>query len=455
MFRSTPAPEERGLPARPLGQRRPRVLILTPRYPYPVIGGDRLRIHRLCRVLAGSFSLTLLSLCDDRRELDHVPDDDVFSRIERIYLPRWRSYANALAAVPTATPLQVAYYRCAAFRNRLEALLPEHDATLAHLIRTGQYIEGSDRPAFLEMTDAISLNYARVRSSRARLGLKGWIYALEAGRLKRYEQRMLRRFDAVTLVSAVDRDFLTEGADDPRVLVCSNAIDLGRMAWQAPGREPILVFIGNMLSMQNMDACVHFATDVLPLLRRRNPSLRFRVVGRISARGTASLRGIEGVDVTGEVDDVGAAAAGAMAGICSVRLGAGIQNKVLEYMALGLPVVTTTVGAEGLHATPDEHMLVADTPAAFEHAVGRLLSDPALGAGLSVRARRFVEARSDWDRQLAPLVERMSRVIEACAGTDAATASAPESMRVADAARRASTAARGTALARSAEAVEP
>ena len=398
----TTAPESRGAGDAP----RARLLVLTPRYPYPVIGGDRLRIHRVCRTLARHYDLTLLSLCDDRRELGHQPDDGVFSRIERVYLPRWRSIANVVAALPKPVPLQVAYYRDERFRRLLAELLPQHDAALAHLIRTGDYLIGADRPTFLEMTDAISLNYERVRTTRSRGGLRGLVYAFEARRLKRYERDILGRFDAVSLVSSVDRDFLLGGAIDDRVLVCSNGTDLDALRWRPPGRQPLLAFIGNMSSMQNLDACRHFAIDVLPRLRARWP-MRFRVIGRIRERDAASLRAIEGVEVTGEVDDVGAALGGALAGICSVRLGAGVQNKVLEYMALGLPVVTTTVGLEGLGATPREHLLVADTPAQFEERIAELVEHRELAVRLSIAGRLFIERRPGWDELLAPLLERI------------------------------------------------
>ncbi len=118
-----------------------RLLVLTPRFPYPAIGGDRIRILHICRALSVPFELTLLSLCESREELSLQPEDGLFSRIVRIHLPRWRSYLNTALAIPGSRPLQLAYYESAEFRKALKRLGPQHDLVLAHLIRTGHYIE--------------------------------------------------------------------------------------------------------------------------------------------------------------------------------------------------------------------------------------------------------------------------------------------------------------------------
>jgi glycosyltransferase involved in cell wall biosynthesis len=405
-----------------LDAKRPKLLVLTPRYPYPVVGGDRLRIYNVCKVLAEHMDLTLLSFCDRTEELEHQPDDGVFVRIERIWLPRWRSALQALMAVPTRIPLQLAYYRNRRFRDRVEALLSEHDAVLAHLIRTGQYIESVDRPAYLEMTDAISLNYSRVRTTRSVADPRSWIYRFEEKRLARYERAAVRRFDAVTLVCDIDREWLLEGEQNDRLLVCSNGVDLNRLPWAPPDRKPIVIFIGNMRSMQNFDACWWFATEVLPRLRERAP-FEFRVIGRIDADEARRLRTLEGVEVTGEVPDVAAAAHGALAGVCSVRIGAGVQNKVLEYMALGVPTVTTSVGLEGLSATPETELLVADDPIAFVDSLMRLYGDASLALKLAFAGRAFIERQAAWSTHLQPLT---SRIVAAVASSDAMPPFAPE-----------------------------
>ncbi len=387
---------------------RPRLLVLTPRFPYPVIGGDRLRIHAICRALACDHSLTLLSLCEGGEDVDPaLVSDAVFDRIERVHLPRWRSLAQTALAIPGRTPLQVAYYRSAAFARRVAALQPQHDLTLAHLIRTGDYLLGKRvGPTVLEMTDAISMNYARVRDHGAR-GLRARVYAVEQSRLRAYEMRMPSQFDAISLIAESDAANLWGRDLPPNLVVASNGVDCEALPFRdRTGNPPIAVFIGNMHSAQNMDACRHFVLDILPLLPERVLH-EFRVVGRIREVDAAWLRMHRRVRVTGEVTSISETVADAAIGVCPVRLGAGVQNKVLEYMALGLPTVSSPVGHEGLSAVASRDLLVAANPTAFAEAVTRIVTEPVFSRDLARHARRFVEDRHGWNATLRPIVDRI------------------------------------------------
>jgi glycosyltransferase involved in cell wall biosynthesis len=391
---------------------KPRVLVLTPRFPYPVIGGDRLRIHAICRALARDYSLTLLSLCNQREDFDAaLVTDTVFDRIERVYLPRWRSLMQVVAAWPGHEPLQVAYYRSRAFARRVAALMPDHDLTLAHLIRTGDYLMGgTTTPTVLEMTDAISMNYARVHQHGSP-GLRGRVYAIERARLTAYERRMPDAFDAISLVATEDARYLWGDAVPANVVVASNGVDGDALPFrQREANPPIAVFIGNMHSAQNMDACRYFVTDILPRLSDEDVS-EFRVVGRIHDSDAAWLRRHARVVVTGEVEAIPPVVEDARFGVCPVRLGAGIQNKVLEYMALGLPVITSPVGHEGIAAVDGRDLLVAATADHFACRIRDLTVDTALFQSLADNGRRFVEVAQGWEASLSPLVRKIDELI--------------------------------------------
>ncbi len=386
---------------------RPRILVLTPRFPYPVIGGDRLRIYHVCKALSEVADLTLLSLCESTSEMQMaVPDDGVYQRVERVFLPPWRSRLNALLALPGRTPLQVAYYRSAAFAQRIDELLPSHDLVVAHLIRTGDYVRQAALPRVLEMTDAISLNYQRVQSLRSsHRDIRAFIYAVEAKRLLAYERQIVREFNASVLVSDIDRVHLLEGREDARVLVCSNGVDLAHLSFkERVPADPVVVFIGNMTTVQNMDACMFFASEVLPLMRAQYPFC-FRVIGRIDAQGQEALERFEGVEVRANVSSVSEATEGAYAGVAPMRLGAGIQNKVLEYMALGLPAVVSPVGLEGLTALDGRDLLVSSSGADMAQALVSLWWQPELRLTLSRAGRRYVESEHVWTKVLKPLVD--------------------------------------------------
>lgn len=390
-----------------------KILVITPRFPYPVIGGDRLRIYEVCKELAKHYELTLVSLCDNQLEMSYsVPKNEIFKNVHRVYLPKWKSYLNCLLSLPTSQPLQVAYYQSREFRSLIKMLSKSHDMILPHLIRTAEYAKNLDVKKILEMTDAISMNYTRVSQIKNNSGLKGLIYRIEKDRLNKYEKSIAAYFDCNVFVSQIDRDFLY--FDIPEVidktLVCSNGVDLSKLPYRfIPGGNK-LVFIGNMYSAQNFDAAYWFAKNVLPIIRQHG-DYEFHVIGKIPADCRKKLTQITGVVVTGAVDSVVEHAKGALAGICSVRLAAGVQNKILEYMALGIPTITSSTGLEGLFAKEGECILVADSPDCYVKHILELKNDMRLAEVIAQNALRYVKEHHSWDVKLKPLVEKVQQLL--------------------------------------------
>lgn len=388
------------------------ILVITPRFPYPVVGGDRLRIYQICKELSKKYRLSLLSLCDREDEISMAtPQDGVFASIERIYHPRWRSWLNCVLALPSKTPLQVAYYKNHEFIRRCAALSKSHDAIFAHLIRVGAFITQLPGVKLLEMTDAISLNYERIRErSHSMNDLRSHIFSLESRRLHRFEKSIVDHFDHNFLVSEIDRQFLfcDELSRLARVTVSSNGVDLSNMPFQFSDNGNDIIFIGNMFSLQNLDAANFMATEVLSKIRVKYPLARLRLIGRIRAEDASRLAKIEGVKVAGEVPDVAVAARDGAVGVCPLRLGAGVQNKILEYMALGLPTVSTSLGLEGFEARDGRELLVADDATGLSNSILRLLINRDEAKSIAVAARAYVEANHSWEAQLAPMVTKVN-----------------------------------------------
>lgn len=390
-----------------------KLLVLTPRYPYPVVGGDRLRIYEVCKELSKYYEITLLSLCENRSELtSDLPNDGVFKAIHRIYLPKWKSYLNCLISLPTTRPLQNAYYKSKRFNKLVQVQAEEHDLVIPHLIRTAEYARHLDNKKIIEMTDAISMNYLRFSERKNSSGLKGLIYRIERSRLNLYERKIAEYFDYSVFVSQYDKDFLYK--DTPslyeKALVCSNGVDLSKFPYKFSPEGKKLIFIGNMFSAQNYDAAYWFATEVLPMLREYG-EYEFHVIGKIPQATQNRLSNIDGVVVTGSVDNIAEHAHGAIAGICSVRLAAGVQNKTLEYMALGIPTVTSSIGLEGLFATQNESILVADKPSEYIEAILKLEYDLAFAESLSINAFKYVAEHHSWSGKLRPLIEKIEELL--------------------------------------------
>jgi len=385
-----------------------RVLVLTPRWPYPPIGGDRLRIYQICRHLAAEFELTLLSLCESKEDLESpVLADGLFARVERVFHHPWRRAWGMAAALPGRSPMQTGYYRNGALAERLRALAPEHDALLAHLVRMAPYILEYRLPRIVEMTDAISLAYTRTAAHSK--GARRLAWRAEASRMQRYERRVIRECDQTVLVSNVDRDWLKLGDDRHKVLVCGNGVDTQALPFEYAPDGRTIVFIGKNLAQYNVDAILWFAREALPAIQARLPRAKFRVVGEIRPELAERLRAM-GVDATGRVADMREATRHATVGVCPLRIGAGVQNKLLEYMALGIPAVTSPIGLEGLGAVPGRHLALAATPREWVEHVAALLEQPALGRGYACAARQYVQDEHSWAAHLGPLREAVHRL---------------------------------------------
>lgn len=373
---------------------RRRLLFLASRFPYPPQSGGKIFLLEVAKSLA-DHHLTLLSMCNSQDELECEPGDGVFAEIHRVYFPRWRSNLNVLSSIFGSAPLQIAYYRSTEFRRKLKALLPGHDAVFAHLIRTGHYVgnSGEKIPRVLLMADAISLAYERMTKLKGTSPLWHLLYRAELRRLHRYEQHCPAEFNQTWLHSDIDREFLR--LDAARTRIVPVGINLNEFPFRSGRAGKTVVFVGNMSFSLNLDACRHFIRSILPSLRARE-EIKFRIVGACPASIKKDLEQYPAVEVTGAVPRIADAMDDVFSGVCPIRAGAGIQNKILNYLALGIPCVTSEVGLEGLSAKENRDLLVYRTPEEAGQLIAKLYRSPELRENLALNGRRFIEANHDW-----------------------------------------------------------
>lgn len=401
----------------PQGRARRRILVLTARNPYPVIGGDRLRIHRLARELSRQHDLTLVTFCETARDtVAPLPEDGVFKEVHRVVLPRWRSWLNSAADLRAGNPLQVAHYRSRQFREIVQQLAPSHDAVIAHLIRMAEYARDLPLVRILDMSDAISMSMHRVASTEGEhWDFRRYLYGIEAQRLLNYERSIAKSFDLVTLISPIDAQYVfgSQAATGRKVLVVPNGADVpSRMPpSQSTRARNEIVFLGNLHSLQNFDGAWFFARHVLPRVRERHPDAVLRVIGDVRSLGRRRLAALPGVRVEGFAPNLAAALATARIGVCPIRLGAGVKNKVLDYFANRLAVVCSSNGLEGLRARPNEHLLIANRVEEWTAQVCHLLEDDLAAQRLADAGRELVRARYQWDDCAEPLLTRVNALL--------------------------------------------
>jgi glycosyltransferase involved in cell wall biosynthesis len=371
-----------------------RALILATRFPYPAFGGDKIALLNFAGALTG-YRLTLLSFCNNLREMELEVKGGIFDEVHRVYLPKAQSYFNSLRALFGRRPLQLAYYESAAFRRKLDELLPQNDIVIAHLIRTGQYFERcqADVPRVLLMSDAISMAYTRMLDHSGAPPLWRVIYRLERRRLFEYEKRCALSFQQTWLHSEIDRRFLD--LDPGLVKILPVGVHLEDFPYNPKRSGNVIGFVGNMSSSLNLDAAQYFVRKVFPALRDRH-GMRFRIIGACPPSVKRELQRHRQVEVTGAVPRISDAMQDVFCGICPIRGGAGIQNKILNYFALGVPCVSSEVGAAGIKARPGTDFLVYKDATQAVDLIVKLHGDESLRTRIAENGRRVVEESHNW-----------------------------------------------------------
>jgi polysaccharide biosynthesis protein PslH len=334
-----------------------------------------------------------LSATESLRSLCH--------RVEAVPLKRSKALRSCARAVLRGEPLQAAYCQSEPFTQRMRTLLEEGRFDIVHIehlraAHLGALIPPS-LPTLYDSVDCISLLLERtLRSSHS--PRQRAIAALELMRTRAYEARLVRSFDRVIATSPDDAFALTSLAPGAQVSVVQNGVDL---AYFKPASGPVepatLVFSGKMSYHANATAILHFVQQTLPLIKAVRPDVRLRVVGSSPSQPVRDLARNPAISVTGFLPDIRQAVASATVAICPVTVKVGIQNKVLEAMAMGLPVVSTAGGISGLSVLPERDLLVGETPREFAAQVCRLLADTNLRNRLGRAARAYVETHHRWD----------------------------------------------------------
>jgi glycosyltransferase involved in cell wall biosynthesis len=298
-------------------------------------------------------------------------------------------------------------------QRTLRDVLRERAYDVAHvqLARMTPHLdEIIDVPRVIDLVDALSLNMRR-RFDRES-GPMRWAAYLEWLRLRRHERSICDVVDRATVVSSIDR--LAIGPYE-NLVVNSNGVDLRTFPFARQARDAAsVVFSGNLGYFPNVGAAAWFAERVWPLVRRAVPEATFRMVGARPHRRLVRLaEGEPSISLAPDVESIHDHLARGQVAVAPMQSGSGQILKVLEAMATGDPVVSTTMGLSGIDARDGEHVLVADTPETFADRVVRLLRDPAAGDRLAQAARRLVEERYTWERSVAELEGIYAAVVRA------------------------------------------
>lgn len=391
--------------------KRRNVLWISHFVPYPPKGGAFQRSYNLIKAVARQYNVYLIAVRHKRETHSSSEAEDaaqVLGRLCRevvIVDPAWsRSrggfYLAALRCLASRHSLTVQFYDFPGLHDAVRGILRKTPIDVVHFdaISLAPYIQDVGAlPKVLNHHGAEGFMMER-RIARERNPLKKAYYAIEAWKLKRDEQRYCPLFDVNAVVSEFDEQLLREAAPDARFEVIDNGVDLDYFRVSKPEAiKDCLVFAGRLDQYSNADGIRWFCHAIWPIVREREPRLKLTIIGRNPEAALLNLvNGDPRVEVKGYVDDVRPYFDRAVASVIPLRDGGGTRVKVLDAMAMGIPIVATTVACEGLHVEPERHILIANTVADFVVAVSRLAAESTLRLALGRSAREQVEQRYSW-----------------------------------------------------------
>lgn len=391
-----------------------RILVVGPSFPFPPTWGHATRVYHLARQLARRHEVMLLTYATaaDDPHLEQLRAEFAVEVVPRERLSRRAKRSLQLASLVSATPYETQAAHSAGMQASIDrACASWHPAAIqleSTLLWAFRFPNGV--PIVLDEHNVDYEVYRRMHETERSL-LRRSFYRFEARRVRRYEQQAWRQAAACVLTSA--REELVVHGHAPRTLtaVVSNAVDTEYFRPVLGEPEPrTLVFNGTLDYRPNVDAAVFLVEEILPRVRSRFPDARAIVVGKGREEVLARLRG-GGAEATGEVPDIRPFLGRAEVVVVPIRAGGGTRFKVVEGLAMARPMVSTTIGCEGIDVRDGEHLLIADGADAFAAAVGRLFKTPSYAASLGLTGRDFVEREYSWERageRLAAVHERVA-----------------------------------------------
>jgi glycosyltransferase involved in cell wall biosynthesis len=375
-------------------QTRKSIAILLSRFPYPLDKGDKLRAYHQIKQLSWYYHIHLFALQDKEVKEKDRQALEPFCRSMTVYKPRtMMRYWQVLKSLLRAEPAQVGYFYDPKCKQQwlIDIAQLKPDTLYAQLSRTALYVKDMPYHKVLDLQDAFALNYDRMQANMT--GLRKWFYQREARTMRLFEQKMIPSFDACTIISDFDKSQIA--VQPNQVAVVPNGVDT--QFFKAKQVKPIydILFCGNLTYIPNQQAVNYLIHELLPALVQKKPDIRMFIVGT----GGEAFQQYSHANLTvgGWIEDIRQAYSLSRLFVAPLFSGAGLQNKLLEAMSMGLPCITTSIANASLLAVPDEEIILAGNVDEFVEKILSLLNDTAKQSHLSTQARHRVEKDYSWE----------------------------------------------------------
>ncbi|MBN2730694.1 MAG: glycosyltransferase [Bacteroidales bacterium] len=378
-----------------------RIFVILPRVPYPLEKGDKLRAYHLIKGLHKDFNIHLFAL--HQGLIDQNIEDEISQICDSYTIVKtgwvrilWNSFINVFGR----KPFQVAYFYHGKLKRKIDAAIKEEkpDLLFCQLLRTAEYAKGQTLSKILDYQDAFSKGMKRRAETSS--PLIRWFYAIESRRLQRYEKKISQDFSETLIISEQDREAMPELAKKPTIL--RNGVDMNYYTPQQNEEKYDLLFVGNMSYAPNVNAVLYFAKQVMPILLQKYPRLQFVIAGA-NPHAKVKMLASDNIIITGWADDLREYYSRSKIFVAPMQIGTGLQNKLLEAMAMELPCVTSSLANNALGAEPDKEILIADSPEEYSGKIMLLLEDETLRTEMASLGRKLIQLNYSWEKQISTL----------------------------------------------------
>ncbi|MBP5371969.1 MAG: glycosyltransferase [Bacteroidales bacterium] len=386
------------------------IFVLLSRIPWPLEKGDKLRALHQIKTLSIRNTIHLCALNDDGgvdKVLAMEKLKPYCQTVDFIDIPKLSQPFNMLRAFLTGMPIQCGYFYNSRVHSRVHSLIQKYQPEVVYgqLVRVAPYLISEKVCKVIDYQDVLS--YGIKRRMDVATFYKRPLFRMEYNRLQRYENQVFEAFDVKTIISDSDRQ-LIEHPRKNEILVVPNGVDFERFTPRVCEKKYDVVFTGNMAYPPNVKAVSYLITEIMTKVWKALPNVSVCIAGATpapSVRAAAS----DLVSVTGWVDDMCDVYSQSKVFIAPMQIGTGLQNKLLEAMAMELPCITTPLANKALQATENEEIIVGETPQDLANAIIRLLTDESFAKSIAQKGSKFVRSRYDWEQTTALLENAMMR----------------------------------------------
>lgn len=376
-----------------------KIFVLLPRIPYPLEKGDKLRAFNQIKQLAKHNEIVLCALNDNPK----VSEQDAFRALQPycqsvnfIKITKPQILLGLIRAFFKGLPLQCGYFYNRKAAKRINKLVAKHkpDMLYGQLLRVAEYIRHKDLPKALDYQDIFS--YGMKRRADIASFVTRPIFNMEFRRLKRYEAAIFEDFDVRTIISEPDRDLFPHEHRN-EILVIPNGVDHDYFKPQEREKQYDLVFTGNMSYPPNVNAVDYLANEILPIVWKTLPDVKLYIAGATPDPKVKKVAS-DHIIVSGWLDDIRNAYAQSRVFIAPMRIGTGLQNKLLEAMSMRLPAITSPLANASLGAKPDEEILVGSNAEELAQHIITLLTDTQKAEQIAQAGYNFTNRVYDWNK---------------------------------------------------------